>query len=201
MAELDFDNPPADPLPQVRQWLEEAETYGLENPAAMILATVDPDGRPSVRTVLLKGLDDRGAVFYTNRRSRKGRALEGHAHAALLFYFDRPHRQICIEGSVTRIGDAESDAYFATRPRGAQIGAWASEQSQPIESRAALEAAVRAVVERYRSGDVPRPPHWGGYRVRLERIEFWQGRLDRLHDRVVYTRRQDGSWKIERLSP
>ena len=201
MSELDFDNPPADPLPEVQRWLGEAEDLGLDNPRAMTLATVDPDGRPSARTVLLKGLDEHGAVFFTNRASRKGRALEAGSQAALLFYWDRLHRQVCIEGPVSPADDAQSDAYFATRPRGAQVGAWASDQSQPVESRAVLEARVEQIVERFRGGDIPRPPHWGGYRVRLDRIEFWQGRQDRLHDRMVYTRRDESSWTVERLSP
>lgn len=198
---MDFENPPTDPLLELERWLEEAQGLGLENPNAMALATVDPDGTPSVRTVLLKGLDDRGAVFFTNTRSRKGRALEAGSAASLLFYWDKLQRQVCIEGTVSRVGDAESDAYFATRPRGAQIGAWASEQSQPIESRALLEARIMEVVQRYKGSDVPRPPHWGGYRVNLDRIEFWQGRLDRLHDRLVYRRGLDGSWTRQRLSP
>lgn len=197
---MDFDNPPADPLVQLEQWLDEAGALDLENPHAMTLATVDPDGRPSARTVLLKGLDRRGAVFFTNLRSRKGRALADHPAAALLLYWDKLHRQICIEGAVTPVDDAEADAYFAGRPRGAQIGAWASDQSRPVDSRAALEARVAEAAGRYQNRDVPRPPHWGGYRVRLEKIEFWQGMPDRVHDRVVYTRTGDG-WTAQRLCP
>ena len=144
MTVMDFDNPPADPVAQARCWLDEAATTALINPHAMSLATVDPDGTPSVRTVLLKGFDERGAAFYTNRESRKGVALEAGLQAALLLYWDSLHRQISIEGRVSHVDDADSDAYFASRPRGAQLGAWASRQSQPIESRAALEAAVEA---------------------------------------------------------
>ncbi len=198
---MDFENPPPGPLVELERWLEDARGLGLENPHAMALATVDPGGEPSVRMVLLKGLDERGAVLYTNRGSRKGRALEAGSRASLLFYWGKSHRQVCIEGAVTRVNDAEGDAYFATRPRGAQIGAWASEQSRPVESRAVLEARVLEFVQRFKDGDVPRPPNWGGYRVSLERIEFWQGRLDRLHDRLLYTRCDDGSWTVQRLSP
>lgn len=198
---MDFDTPPADPVAQMRQWLDEAGRLGLDNPHAMTLATVDPDGRPSARTVLLKGLADDGVVFFTNRNSRKGAALAAHPHAALLFYWDLPHRQICVEGAVSPLDDAAGDVYFAKRPRGAQIGAWASDQSHPVAGRAALEAKVAEYEKQYEGSDVPRPPHWGGYRVTLEHIEFWQGREDRLHDRVVYTRAADGTWTTQRLSP
>ncbi len=198
---LDFDRPPPDPVAQLRAWLQDAEGLGLENPAAMTCATVDPDGRPAARTVLLKGLDDQGAVFYTNYRSRKGRAIEAAGRAALLFYWDALARQVSIEGSVTKVPGAMSDEYFATRPRGAQVGAWASEQSEPVGGRAELEAKVAEIENRYRGRPLPRPPNWGGYRVALERIEFWQGRPDRVHDRVVYTRMADGGWKTHRLCP
>ncbi|MHC4415900.1 MAG: pyridoxamine 5'-phosphate oxidase [Planctomycetota bacterium] len=198
---MDFDNPPADPVVQCKQWLADAEQLPLLNSKAMTLATVDPDGRPSARMVLLKVLDERGAVFYTNRTSRKGRALEANSLATLVFYWDALARQVTIEGRVSTVGKVQDDQYFATRPRGAQIGAWASEQSQPIESRAALEARVAATQQRFEGQDVPRPPQWGGYRVTLDRIEFWQGRLDRLHDRVVYTRAGSGGWITQRLSP
>jgi pyridoxamine 5'-phosphate oxidase len=198
---MDFDNPPADPIAVVKQWLEEAGQTDLRNPAAAALATVDADSRPSVRMVLLKGFDEQGAVFYTNRDSRKGRALDVNARAALVFYWDALQRQITIEGPVSPVSDAESDAYFASRPRGAQVGAWASDQTEPVESRAALEARVWDALKRYHDGDVPRPPHWGGYRVQLQRIELWQSRLDRLHDRVEYVREERGGWTIRRLCP
>ncbi len=201
MTAMDFDHPPVDPVAQVRRWLDEAAATDLVNPHAMVLATIDPDGSPSARTVLLKGFDERGAVFYTNLESRKGAAFDGGSGAALHFYWDSQHRQMSIEGSVSRVDDAESDAYFATRPRGAQLGAWASHQSRPVESRAAIETALAEVTRRYEGGPVPRPPNWGGYRVKLGRIEFWQGRLDRLHDRVVYTRDEQGGWTTQRLSP
>ncbi len=201
MTAMDFDNPPADPVAQVRHWLDEAAATALINPHAMSLATVDPDGSLSVRTVLLKGFDERGAVFYTNRHSRKGVALDAGSRAALLLYWDSLLRQICIEGSVSRVDDAECDAYFAGRPRGAQVGAWASWQSEPVENRAALEAAVAEAARRFEGAPVPRPPHWGGYRVALQRIEFWQGRRDRVHDRALYTRLDQGGWTVQRLSP
>ncbi len=201
MTAMDFDNPPADPVAQVAAWLDEAAGTALINPHAMTLATVDPDGNPSARTVLLKGFDAHGAVFYTNRNSRKGRALAAHARAALLLHWDSLLRQVGIEGGVTQVDDAESDAYFATRPRGAQLGAWVSQQSEPVESRAVLEADIEAMTRRFEGGPVPRPPHWSGYRVALEWIELWQGRLDRLHDRLVYTRDENGAWTTKRLSP
>ena len=198
---MDFDNPPADPIAVIKQWLEEAEQTDLRNPTAMALATVDADGRPSVRTVLLKGLDERGAVFYTNRNSRKGRALVANARAAVVFYWDILQRQVTCEGPVATVSDAESDAYFASRPRGAKSGAWASDQSEPVESRAALEARVWDALKQYHERDVPRPPHWGGYRVAPTRIELWQSRLDRLHERVEYVRDESGGWIVRRLCP
>ncbi len=201
MTTLDYDNPPAEPVAQVDAWLAEAAGTAVRNPHAMTLATVDPDGKPSARTVLLKGFDAHGAVFYTNRNSRKGRALAAHPRAALLLHWDSLMRQVAIEGGVTQVDDAESDAYFATRPRGAQLGAWVSRQSEPVESRAVLEAEIEAMTRRFEGGPVPRPPHWSGYRVALEWIELWQGRIDRLHDRLVYTRDENGAWTTRRLSP
>ncbi len=198
---MDFDNPPTDPVAQLKAWLDEAGLIGLRNPDAMTLATVDPDGRPSARAVLLKDLDAAGAVFYTNSGSRKGRDLGGNPHAALLFYWDKQARQASIEGRVSLVADTEADTYFASRPRGAQIGAWASNQSEPITDRAMLQGRVAQMSERYDGREVPRPPQWVGYRVSLERIEFWQGQPDRLHDRVVYTRGPGGGWTTQRLSP
>lgn len=201
MSSLDFENPPVEPVAPVEAWLAEAAGTPVKNPHAMTLATIDPDGKPSARTMLLKGFDARGAVFFTNHGSRKGRALAAHASAALLLHWDSLMRQICIEGPVTEVDDAESDAYFATRPRGAQLGAWASRQSEAVENRAALQASVDEIAQRFGEGPIPRPPFWGGYRVALERIELWQGRIDRLHDRLVYTRDESGAWTTQRLSP
>ena len=197
---MDFDHLPADPLAELKQWVEEAQGLPLFNPHAMTLATVDGDGRPSARTVLLKGLDERGAVFYTNTLSRKGEALEANPRAAMVFYWDGLLRQLTIEGRVSSIDATESDAYFASRPRGSQVGAWASLQSQPLESRRVLEERAAEVSRSHEQRPIPRPPHWGGYRVSLDRIEFWQGRPDRLHDRVVYVQ-TEGGWEIRRLYP
>ncbi len=198
---MDFDNPPADPVAEVNKWLFEAQRPDRANPNAMTLATVDPDGRPSARIVLLKQLDDEGAVFYTSRISRKARALKANPHASLVLYWDPERRQVLIEGRVSTVDDGQCDAYFASRPREAQIGAWASEQSQPVESRAELDARVLEVAARYAGREIPRPSYWGGYRVSLDRIEFWQGRDARLHDRVAYTRNDQGGWSAQRLYP
>jgi pyridoxamine 5'-phosphate oxidase len=167
----------------------------------MILATATPDGRPSARVVLLKGYDERGFVFHTNYAGRKGRELERNPYAALVFYWDKLERQVRVEGGVSRVSDEESDAYFKSRPRGGRIGAWVSEQSRPVESRAVLEERLRRLEEEYEGREeIPRPPHWGGYRVTPEAIEFWQGREKRLHDRLLYVR-EAGGWTIKRLQP
>jgi pyridoxamine 5'-phosphate oxidase len=168
---------------------------------AMTLATTDDQGRPSARVVLLKGVDQRGFVFYTNYESRKGRELERNPQAALVFYWSDLERQICVAGSVARVSVEESDAYFNSRPRGSRIAAWASQQSEPVQDRAALEDRWRQFETKYPGQDVPRPPHWGGYLLKPDRLEFWQGRPNRLHDRFRYTRQPDGGWKIDRLSP
>jgi pyridoxamine 5'-phosphate oxidase len=204
---MNFDSPPSDPIALLNEWIEDARRAGIPNPNAMTLATIDapPDGKPSVRIVLLKGLDSRGAVFYTNRLSRKGEALSANPRAALLFHWDPLNRQVRIEGDVTPTSDAESDAYFATRPRESQLGAWASRQSQPVANRAELDRAYAEMEKRFTGAQVPRPPHWGGYRVSLNEIEFWQGQEFRLHDRVVYTPDARGSgrggWCTQRLYP
>ena len=199
---FDFDHPPSDPVAACQQWFEQAKQLPLANPNAMTLSTVDANGHPSSRIVLLRGFDDQGAVFYTNRESRKALALAAHPRASLLFHWDEIPigRQINIEGAVTHTSDAQSDAYWLTRRRENQISAWASAQSQPIANRAAMQQAQESFEAKFADQIVPRPPHWGGYRVALERIELWQGNEFRSHDRVVYTR--DGSgWNIQRLCP
>jgi pyridoxamine 5'-phosphate oxidase len=189
-----------DPIEQVRVWLAAAREAGIYEPEAMTLATVDAGGGPRARYVLLRGLDERGFCFYTNYHSAKARELEGNPRAALTFGWLQVHRSVRVEGTVERLTEAESDAYFAERPRAARISAWASPQSEAISSREELERAVAAVEQRFAGTEVPRPPHWGGFRVRPERIELWQGRAARLHDRLRYERAGD-AWRIERLAP
>ena len=166
----------------------------------MIVSTASTDGKPSARTVLLKGYDERGFVFYTNYVGRKANEIEANPMCALLFYWGELERQVRIEGRASRLSGEESDAYFAGRPRGSRLGAWASEQSRPVEDRTVLEERVRTLEAEYEGREIPRPPFWGGYRVEPEEIEFWQGRENRLHDRLVY-RREHGAWRIERLQP
>jgi pyridoxamine 5'-phosphate oxidase len=168
---------------------------------AMTLATADKEGRPSARIVLLKGVDQRGFVFYTNYDSRKGQELAENAQAALVFYWSDQEREVCVAGEVSKLPPAESDAYFKSRPRGSQLGAWASQQSAVVRDRAALEEKWNQMEAQYAGQQIPRPPHWGGYVLSPARIEFWQGRPNRLHDRFRYTRQPDKTWRIERLSP
>lgn len=167
---------------------------------AMTLATVDKDGKPSTRTVLLKSVDERGFIFFTNYDSRKGRELAENPNAALTFFWSDLERQVCVAGTVTKLPAAESEAYFKSRPRGSQIAAWASNQSEPVPDRTTLEAKWQELEKKFPS-NVPLPPNWGGFILRPERIEFWQGRPSRLHDRFTYFRHLDGSWKCERLAP
>jgi len=189
----------ADPLRQFERWFEDALRAKLPLPNAMTLATVSAAGAPSARIVLLKGVEQGGFVFYTNYLSRKGRELDRSARACLLLLWSDLERQVRIDGVVQKVTAAESDAYYATRPLGARLSAWASSQSEKVDSRKVLETSMEDAKRRYRDAP-PRPPHWGGYRVIPEEIEFWQGRADRLHDRLVYRRKGD-SWAIERLSP
>lgn len=189
-----------DPFLQFERWFADAEEAKVELAEGVVLATATSGGRPSIRTVLMKGFDERGFVFFTNYRSRKGRELEENRAAALLFWWKELARQVRIEGMVTPASNEESDAYFETRPRSSQLGAWASEQSETIPSRASLEKSMESVAARFGDGPIPRPPHWGGYRLYPLELEFWQGQPDRLHDRFVYV--QDGAkWRIARLAP
>jgi len=189
----------ADPITEFQNAVERARAHQVDT-APVVLATTDAAGRPSARLVLLRGADARGFVFFTNYNSRKGRELAGNPHAALCFYWASLDEQIRIEGRVERVSDDESDAYFAGRPRGSQLGAWASNQSEVLVSRETLEEKYREIERRFEGQTVERPAFWGGYRLTPLRIEFWYGRPDRLHDRVVYVR--DGSaWRIERLYP
>jgi pyridoxamine 5'-phosphate oxidase len=190
----------ADPLDQFTRWFDEACSAPILEPNAMTLATVDAAGQPSARTVLLKAVDRRGLTFYTNLESRKARELAANPQAALLFWWPPQGRQVRFEGTIEPVDDAEADAYFATRPRGSQIGAWASAQSNVVADRGTLEAAEREIAARFADRAVPRPPFWGGYRLVPTRVEFWQGRINRLHDRLRYTRRGEG-WDLERVAP
>lgn len=190
----------ADPLDMLAAWVRRAEEAGEVEPNALALASVAADGRPSVRYVLLKEVSPAGLTFFTNYESRKAHELDGAGVAAAALWWPLLERQVRAEGRVERVPRAVSEAYFATRPRGSQLGAWTSPQSSPLEDRGELEARAAAVTARFAGGDVPCPPHWGGYLLRPERVEFWQGRDDRLHDRFLYTREGD-AWGITRLAP
>ncbi len=192
--------PGNNPLRRVREWFAEAAASGLIEAERMALATATQDGRPSVRIVLLKGIDDDAIRFFTNYLSRKGRELDANPRAAATLYWQPLYRAVRLEGPVSRLSAEESDAYFATRPRGAQLGAWASAQGTVLASRAELDERVLEIDRRF-PDEIPRPEYWGGYRLVPDAVEFWQGRPDRLHDREHFLRGQDGSWRSERLSP
>ena len=189
------------PFRQFEQWFQEAEAAKVPEPNAMTLATAGRDGRPSARTVLLKGCDGRGFVFYTNYESRKGRELDANPHATLLFPWVAMERQVIIEGPLARVSREESEAYFHSRPRASQLAAWASPQSTAIAGRAVIEESYRVIAKKYEGREVPLPPNWGGFRLGPETVEFWQGRRSRLHDRLRYRRETGGDWVIERLAP
>lgn len=188
------------PIEALRRWIDEAHAAGAPEANAMCLCTVDHSARPSARMVLLRGLDDRGLIFFTSYFSRKGRELARNPRAAALFFWPETHRQIEIEGSIDRLAEEESDAYFASRPRGHQLSAWASEQSEPVESRHVLEQRLEDYARRFEDGPVPRPHSWGGLILQPDRFEFWQGRSDRLHDRIEL-RRSESAWMQKRLQP
>ncbi|XUL90168.1 pyridoxamine 5'-phosphate oxidase [Streptomyces galilaeus] len=203
MAGLDENDLAAAPMVQFGRWFEEAALQDLVyEPNAMVVSTADPEGRPSSRTVLLKDYDEQGFVFYTNYESRKARELAANPYVSLLFPWHPMARQVLVTGTARRTGRDETAAYFRTRPHGSQLGAWASTQSEVIPSRTQLESSYADLLARYPEGEqVPVPPHWGGFRIAPQTVEFWQGRENRLHDRLRYTAEQDGSWRVERLSP
>jgi pyridoxamine 5'-phosphate oxidase len=190
-----------DPFRQFEKWFQEAEAAKIHEPNAAVLATAARDGRPSARMVLLKAIDGRGLVFFTNYDSRKGRELEANPRASLVFPWVALERQVIVEGAVAKVAREESDAYFHSRPRASQLAAWASAQSSIISGRDALEEAMKSVEKKYSGAEAPAPPHWGGFRIVPDTVEFWQGRRSRLHDRLRYRREANGSWLVERLAP
>jgi pyridoxamine 5'-phosphate oxidase len=191
----------SDPFKQFGAWFAAALTADIRDVNAMSLATATPEGKPSVRIVLLKAFDERGFTFFTNYDSEKGKQLAANPHAALNFFWPKLERQIRISGSVERTSREDSAAYFHSRPPGSRLGAWVSKQSEVIDSRQILDARLEQMEERFADGEIPLPPHWGGYRLKPDQIEFWQGRPNRLHDRFRYSRQTDGAWQIDRLAP
>ncbi len=200
LAGLDEEGMAQEPFEQFDRWFEEARAAGVVEPNAMTLATADADGFPAARTVLLKGVDNRGFTFFTNYGSTKGRELTANPRATLVFPWLALERQVIVRGSVSRVAQEETDTYFKSRPRGSQLGAWASAQSALVPNRQALEHSLAAAKDRFGAGPIPTPPHWGGFRVSPMAVEFWQGRPSRLHDRLRY-RKNDPGWIIERFSP
>lgn len=198
LSEADIDS---DPIAQFGVWFQQALDADLIEPNAMTLATATPDGKPTARIVLLKGVDEEGFVFYTNYESQKGQQLIANPYAALVFLWDKLERQIRIEGKVVKLDIKESEEYFQSRPKASQLGAWASNQSRVIPNREVLEQRLEDLKTEYKDETVPIPQHWGGFRVIPNRIEFWQGRPSRLHDRLVYDLQDDSSWQVQRLSP
>jgi pyridoxamine 5'-phosphate oxidase len=194
-------NVASNPFLQFQHWFTQAVNAQVIEPNAMTLATITPEGRPAARIVLLKDFDERGFVFYSNFQSRKGQEMAQTPAAALVFWWGELERQVRIEGSITLVSDSEADAYFQSRPRGSQLGAWVSSQSQVIENRTVLEDRLNRLDRDYRDSPIPRPPHWGGYRLVPSYFEFWQGRSNRLHDRLCYRQTTPNAWKVERLSP
>jgi pyridoxamine 5'-phosphate oxidase len=190
-----------DPFRQFEKWFQEAEAAKIVEPNAMIVATATRDGRPAARTMLLKSVDGRGFVFFSNYESRKGRELDVNPRATLLFPWVALERQVIVEGAVVKVAPEESEAYFHSRPQANQLGAWASPQSSLVPGRKVLDDAMRELEKKYAGQEVPRPPHWGGWRLTPETVEFWQGRRSRLHDRLRYRRGKDGGWSVERLAP
>jgi pyridoxamine 5'-phosphate oxidase len=198
---LDIKDLNPDPFGQFHNWFQDAHDAGIPDANAMILATATADGMPSARTVLLKGLDETGLVFFSNYESHKGRELAENPRAAAVFYWQQLGRQVRVHGRVERVSEEESFAYFSSRHRGSRLGAWASRQSEPLDSRQELLERVQELDARYPGEDVPLPPHWGGYRILPDMFEFWESRQSRLHDRFRFTRNDDGSWDIQRLQP
>lgn len=198
---LDEKNVDPDPFKQFFLWFNDAASSQMPLPNAMVVATASENGKPSARVMLLKDFDERGFVFYTNYTSRKGRDLEHNPSAALVFYWPDLVRQVRVEGTLEKLSAEDSDRYFQTRPRSSQLGAWASSQSEDVGSRAELDRTYEKLEREFSGKQIPRPTHWGGYRLKPTRMEFWQGRIARLHDRIVYELQPDGRWKIKRLAP